>query len=320
MKKLIIAAALMIAGWSAWWFIGKSLVTSGVESKITEYRDQGYTITHNDLGVRGYPLAYKVGAGPVTVIGPKDASGGAGASLKLDKADISAAAYRPTAWSLVHEGPAQFDIPVGPARWEFETLTEAAKIDIGARVTGGLSSLAVDAKDIQVTETGASAPPVKSLAAINYIFSRKGSGATYQLIAKDAAFTPGSLGKIGQALGYEMTNVSGGMDVAGYGSDTPRYTCDDFSVLWGKADMGGAFDLTRGPSGLSGKIDLTVANEQALISELTSKRILSSGEAMIGGLIIGGLPKTDAGRRKISLSVSGDNVSLGPIKLGRLPF
>jgi len=108
--------------------------------------------------------------------------------------------------------------------------------------------------------------------------------------------------------------------VTDYASPAPVYSSDDFALLWGKADLGGNFNLSRSPSGLSGKISLNVNKEQALISDLTSKGILSPGESMIAGLMIGNLPKTEDGRRQITLAVVNNVVSLGPIKLGRLPF
>lgn len=320
MKKLIIGLVIAALLYCAYWFIASRAVASGAHDKIEQYRAQGYTITHSDIAVGGFPARFNADIGPVSITAPAGRLGNSGVKAVLETADISAAAYMPLAWTLTHSGPGQFDIPAGPKRWIFETQTRAADIEATAGALGGIKALKIDAQTIAVTTAGSDAPPVKSVDALNYSFNRKGDAAIYTVLANDITLVAGSLGQVERALGSVINNISGVMNVAAYGSETPSYESNDFSLLWGPADMGGAFNLTRSNAGLSGTIALIVANEQALIKELTAKGILSSGEAMLAGLMIGGLPKTEDGRRKITLKAQNGDLSLGPIKLGRLPF
>ena len=320
MKKLIVALVLIIAAYCAYWFIASGAVASGAQSKIEDYRAQGYEITHAPIDVSGFPLRFDANMGPLSVAAPARPLGQAGAKAVLEKADITAASYTPLAWTISHDGPAQFDVPAGTARWVFDTITDKADVQIKARPTGGLAALKIDAQNVTVTDTAASAPPVKSIADLDYSFTRKGRAAVYDVSAGDIKLLPRVMGQAGQALGANISQISGIMNVAQFGTEAPQYSAADLSIVWGPADMGGGFDLTKGTGGLSGTITLNIDDPQTLMNALTQKGVLSSGEAMIAGLMIGGLPRTDDGRSQFSLSVQDSTVRFGPIKLGKLPF
>ncbi len=320
MRKIIIILILIIGAWTAYWFVAKGAIAKGAAQTITDYRAQGYAIEHSPLKFSGYPLRFKTDAGPLMIETPDSPLGKAGLRARLETAKLSAAAYAPASWTLTHSGAAQFDMPIAGARWIFDTKSESADINAKTRLSGELAKLDIIARGVSVTSTGADAPPVKSLGALDYAFTQKGKTASYDLTADAVTLAAGATGRLGQALGEEIERISGVLSVTDYGSATPGYSSERFNVLWGKADLGGGFNLSRSPAGLSGKIALNVNNEQTLISELTRKGILSSGEAMIAGLMIGNLPKAEDGRRQMSLTVTNNVVSLGPIKLGRLPF
>ncbi len=319
MKKLIITLVIALLIYCGYWFAASRVVASGAASKIEAYRAQGYVINHSAVDVTGFPLRFDAELGPVSITAPA-MSGQDGARATLEKADVSAAAYMPLAWTVTHSGPGSFDIPAGTRRWLFDSVTDAADITIKAGASGGIKALKIDARGVAITATGSDVPPVKSLTMLDYDFTHKNAGAVYKVTAGDITLLPGAMGQAGRALGETVENISGIMSVSDYGTAAPTYQSDNFSLIWGPADMGGAFNLARSDAGLSGTVSLNVANEQTLISELTRKGVISSGEAMIAGLMIGGLPKTEDGRRQIKLSVRDSALSLGPIKLGRLPF
>ena len=320
MKKLIIALIIIIGLFCTYWFIAAGQVAAGAQTKIDEYRAQGYTISHAPVDVSGFPLRFDADMGPLSVTAPKGPLGQPGAKAVLQKADISAASYMPLAWTVSHDGAAQFDVPAGTARWVFDTITDKADVQVKARPTGGLAALNIDAQNVAVTDTAASAPPVKSIADLDYSFTRKAGAAAYKLNASDIKLSAAAMGQAGRALGADISQISGTMNVAGFETPAAAYSSNDLSVVWGPADMGGGFDLSKGQDGLSGTITLNIADPETLMKTLTQKGILSSGEAMIAGLMIGGLPRTDDGRSQFSLAVQDSTVRFGPIKLGKLPF
>lgn len=321
MKKLIAFILVIIALYTAYWFVMSGAVKKAAQEKISEYETSGYVITHAPLEMKGYPLHFDAALGPMQVTAPSTALGGAGAKIVLDAVDISGKAYNPLSWSLVHSGVGTMDLPMGQGqRWVFDTQTQRADIDMRASASGTLKRLDVDALDVRFTSKNQGSIPVRRVGSGTYKFKTGGSQATYSLLAKDLLLNASDLGPIGRAFGDEARSISGTMTATGYGGASPNYVSEDLSLLWGPADMGGGFNLTAGDNGYSGSLVLNVANESALLDALTREGVLSSGEAFMANLAIGGMPQTEDGRRTLTLTVRDNNVGLGPLKIGRLPF
>lgn len=315
MKKLIIALFVIVALYCAYWFVGRSVVADQAQAKISEYREAGYVIEHAPIDVGGFPLNFDADIGPVNVTAPS------GASITLDQADISGKAYFPLAWAINHQGKSRVTLPSLAGPVSFDALTDAAKIDLKARAGGGLKRLSIDADNVALDSQNQKTLPIQSLAGLDFEFKRTGADARFDLRAEDASLDAKQLGDMARAFGNSAQLISGTANVSDFGSSTPRYVSDDFSLLWGPGDMGGGFDLTRNDQGgLDGKITLNVANIDALMAALIKEGIISGGEQMMLSLVLNNLPKTEDGRRALSLTVSNSRVSLGPLKLGRLPF
>lgn len=321
MKKLIIAAILLIVLYCTYWFVMSGAVKNGALDKIASYEQAGYEIEHAPLKVSGFPLRFDAGLGPMTVRAPQTAMGEPGAVLALNTVSVSGKAYNPLAWSLIHTGSGQLNLPVGPqARWVFDTQTDRADIDILAGARGQVKRLAIEARDVRFTPIDNAPFPLRRIEAGDYRFRTAGTTADYQFKAENITLDGAQLGDIGRALGDSAQLISGTMQASDYGREAPRYVSQDLSLLWGAADMGGGFDLIAGPSGYSGKLILNVANEGALMQALTQSGVLSSGEAFMANMVISAMPQTEDERRVLTLTVRDNDVSLGPIKLGKLPL
>jgi len=315
MKKLGIALFVIIALYCAYWFVGKGIVADQAGAKISQYRDAGYVIEHAPIDVAGFPLKFETNIGPVKVATPS------GASVSMDQADISGKAYFPLAWNLTHQGKSRVTLPGLRGPMIFDALTQDAKIDLQARAGGGLKRLSIDASNVALDSQNQLPLPIQSLSVLDFDFSRAGADAVFDLRAEDAALNSKQLGDMAGAFGNSAQLISGTTKVSGFETARPHYASDNLSLLWGPGDMGGGFDLTRNDQGgLDGKITLNVANIDALMSALVKEGVVSGGEQMMMSLVLNGLPKTEDGRTALSLSVSNSRVSLGPFKLGRLPF
>lgn len=315
MKKLVIALFVLIALYCAYWFVGRGVVADQAQAKISEYSEAGYIIEHAPIEVGGFPLNFDADIGPVNVIAPS------GASIALDQADISGKAYFPLAWAITHQGKSRVTLPGLSGPVSFDALTDDAKVNLQARAGGGLKRLSIDASNVALDNQNQKTLPIQSLAALDFDFNRVGADAIFDLRAEDASLNARQLGDMARAFGNSAQLISGTANVSNYGSATPRYVSDNVSLLWGPGDMGGGFDLTRNEQGtLDGKITLNVANLDALMAALVKEGVVSGGEQMMLSLVLNNLPQTDDGRRALSLSVSDNRVSLGPLKLGRLPF
>lgn len=315
MKKLIAALVVCIAVYCAYWFIGRGVVADQAEAKISEYREAGYFIEHAPIEVTGFPLNFDADIGPIEVATPK------GFSVLLNQADISGKAYFPLAWAVTHKGTSRVTLPGLRGPISYDALTDDAKIDLQARAGGGLKRVSIDATDIALSSASQQTPPIQSLGFLDFDFNRVGSDAIFELNAKEAKLDAGQLGDMARALGGSAQLISGTANVSNFDSATPRYVSDDLSLLWGPGDMGGGFDLTRNDQGgLDGNITLNVANIDGLMAALVKEGVVSGGEQMMLSLVLNNLPKTEDGRSALPLSVSNSRVSMGPLKLGRLPF
>lgn len=315
MKKLITALVALVALYCAYWFIGRGVVADQAEVKISEYREAGYFIEHAPIEVTGFPLNFDADIGPVEIATPK------GISVFLDQADISGKAYFPLAWNLSHQGKSRVTLPGLRGLLSYDAVTKEAKIDLQARAGGGLKRLSIDANDIALSSQTQQSPAIQSLGFLDFDFRRVGPDAIFALNAKNAKLDAAQLGDMARALGESAQVISGTANVSNFDAATPRFISDDLSILWGPGDMGGGFDLVRNDQGgLDGSITLNVANIDALMTALVKEGIVSGGEQMMLSLVLNNLPKTEDGRSALPLSVSNSRVSLGPLKLGRLPF
>lgn len=54
------AIVLVIAGWSAAWFYGQSVLREQLDRQIVRMADQGLDVSCADLAIAGYPFRYEV--------------------------------------------------------------------------------------------------------------------------------------------------------------------------------------------------------------------------------------------------------------------
>ena len=317
MKKLLISLILALILYCAYWFFVSKRVASEIVTRAHAYEELGYAISHAPVDMSGFPAHFNADLGPVRVTTPK------GLKAELMNAQLSGKAYFPLSWSVLHSGVSLFEHSKPSGTSISVTVdTGIAKIDAQALAAGGgLKRLNIEARSLEMALTTGDPLPVKSLETLEYSFARAGQTAQLSATARGAALNAGPLGQLGRALGHEISLITGEGTIENFGAPTPRYLSDTLNVLWGPVDIGGGFDVTRGESGvLNGTINLTVANDTELLDELADKGILSNGEKMFASMIIGNLPQTDDGRRKVSISVKDSQMSIGSMTLGRLPF
>jgi len=132
---LIIALVVVVAGWSAAWFYGRSVLAGQLDQQMRRMAEQGLDLTCADLAISGYPFRYEVSCREMQSIDRRGATG------SLGGLNAVALVYNP--WHVIFEArsPAAMSVPVagvaGTVSWE----TARASIRFSERALGALDAV-----------------------------------------------------------------------------------------------------------------------------------------------------------------------------------
>lgn len=143
----IMLLALIVAGWSAFWFVARGLVSSGMEKSLAEAAARGDTWTCLDRSISGYPFRLEIRCKDVTLV--RSATAGV-TRLSTGPVVIIGQPHTPGHVIAQGDGPLVADLADGrriSARWE---LAEASRRASGAE----LERLSLDIRKPVIAITG----------------------------------------------------------------------------------------------------------------------------------------------------------------------
>lgn len=143
----IIVLGLIVAGWSIFWFVARSLINSGIDKSITEAASRGDTWTCKERSISGFPFRLEVRCKDVTLA--RSANAGVTA-LSTGPVVFIGQPHTPGHVIAQADGPLVASLADGRsinARWE---LAEASR-----RASGGeLERLSLDIRKPVISITG----------------------------------------------------------------------------------------------------------------------------------------------------------------------
>jgi hypothetical protein len=132
---LIIAIVLVIAGWSAAWFYGRSVLAGEIDRQIAALNAQDTEISCMDLAIAGFPFRYEVSCREVQSADRWGSGGSVGGLMAV------ALIYNPWHVILEAQSPAAFTIPVNGLRGEVTFDTARASVKFSEMSLGSLAAV-----------------------------------------------------------------------------------------------------------------------------------------------------------------------------------
>lgn len=143
----VIVLGLIVAGWSAFWFVARGMVNSGIDRSIAEAAARGDTWTCIDRSISGYPFRLEIRCRDVTLA--RNVTSGM-TKLSTGPVLFIGQPHTPSHVIAQLDGPLAADLADGRrinARWD---LAEASR-----RASGGdLERLSVDIRKPVISLTG----------------------------------------------------------------------------------------------------------------------------------------------------------------------
>ncbi|MGL4441775.1 MAG: DUF2125 domain-containing protein, partial [Bosea sp. (in: a-proteobacteria)] len=143
----IVVLALIVAGWSAFWFIARSLVSSGIDKALAETAARGDTWACLDRNISGYPFRLEIRCRDVTLM--RSATAGV-TQLSTGPVVFIGQPHTPGHVLAQGDGPLVATLADGRrvnARWE---LAEASRRASGSE----LERLSIDIRKPVIAVTG----------------------------------------------------------------------------------------------------------------------------------------------------------------------
>ncbi len=324
---LIGAIILVMAGWSAAWAYGRSVLADQIDLQMKSIARNGLEVSCADLAIAGYPFRYEVYCRDLV---SRDRRGAAGS---LGALNAVALIYNP--WHIILEAkaPAAIAEPLsgllGEVRWE----TARASIKFSDTSLGAFD--AVLQKPEAAFENAASEGLFAAdKAEVHLRTTPEQTDAVDSFVSVDALQLK-SIPELGEKIDMRgHLQVSGGSAllaganlaslVQAYDGQLPVKLVLLETVI-GKSSLGAAGDLVvNGDGTLSGRLDVTIGNADGLLSALKPLFPPQGDSYALVQNVIQSLKAAETevnGVRSIALPVTIERgvVRVGFLPLGRVP-
>lgn len=324
---LMAAVAVAIAGWSAVWVYGRTVLGDELERQLAGLSRNGVDLTCGNMSIAGYPFRYEVACAGM------QSADRAGMTASVGALNAVALIYNPMHVIFEARPPAAVSVPLsrltGDVTWE----TARASLKFSQSALGEMDAV------IEKPEAAIENPFVAALVSADKaeFHARRMPAAPETLegyLSVDALSTR-SLPGFEEAVDLRtQLQVEGGTPLLA-GAALPALVSAEggslpvrlvlFQATLGESKLSASGDLTlNGDGTLSGKLDVALGNANALLAKL--KPLLPQQDntvKMIDSLVKSldaGAPEVD-GVRTISLPLAIENgfARIGFLPLGRIP-
>ena len=320
--------ALVVAGWSAFWFLAKGMVGSGVDKVITEAAQRGDVWICANRSISGYPFRLVVRCSDVTLT--RTSTAGI-VSLSTGPLIAIGQPHTPSHIIVQADGPLRAELADGrklEARWE---LAEASQ-----RLAGGqLERLSFDVRKPVMTISGTGGTTTLSSAAleghVRRSTARPAEDMASDLFVKVRQLASGDLDALlGDANPSDVdVQITGNrLDLLSHGITAT--TLEAWRISGGKLDLT-RLALKKGikqieargelqlddQRRISGRIEPSVAN----IDQFAGIRLRGGAMDLASALSGRAQPSNQDGLKPLpAIDLRGGRVSLGPVRLPLAPL
>ncbi|WP_417711310.1 DUF2125 domain-containing protein [Roseibium aggregatum] len=321
------AIVLVIAGWSAAWFYGQSVLREQLDLQIARMADQGVDVSCADLAIAGYPFRYEVSCADMRSADRR------GTAASLGGLNAVALIYNP--WHVIFEAqsPAAMSVPVNGLEGGLTWQTARASVRFGENAIGSFDAV------IDKPEAAFDTALARGLFAAEksevHLRKQPESAATLESFVTVQDLSLKSLPELQQTISLRVhTRIEGGTAllsgadlfslVQAQGGELPvELVLAEATLGEGKASAGGNL-VIAGDGTISGALELSLGNPDAL---LTSVKPLFPPDDQTFSLLqnvvksLEPAAKEIDGVRTIALPVSIDRgvVRIGFLPLGQIP-
>lgn len=324
---LMAAIAIVIAGWSAAWFYGRSVLADQLDLQLAGLSSNGVDLTCADMTIAGFPFRYEVACADMQSM-DRD-----GTTASVGALNAVALIYNPMHVIFEATSPASVNVPfsglTGDVTWE----TARASMKFSQNALGEMDAV------IQGPEAAFENPFLAALVSANkaefHARRMPDTPETLEGYLSVDALSTRSLPKFDEAIDMRtQVQIEGGAPLLA-GADLPGLVAANggelpvrlvlFQASLGESKLSASGDLTLNGNGtLSGKLDLALGNANVLLQKL--KPLLPPQDntvQMLDSLVMSldaGAPEVD-GVRTISLPMAIENgfARIGFLPLGRIP-
>lgn len=328
MRIVLILAALAVAGWSGYWFVGARGIETGLTTWLDQRGNEGWVAETSGVEVTGFPSRFEATLSDVEVADP-----GTGVLFSAPDLRIEAASHSPTRATVVFPP----EMTIASPRESIAVSTERLTAHFGF-VPG--PNLTVDDLDAELTALGlaSSADWTATVESGTFDLTRKdGTEATYDIVFAADNLTPSDplrrridparvLPETVEALRLTTTTrFDRPWDRRALEERRPQPTAIDLELLqatWGDLDLRAAGALTIDAEGVpTGQITVKATNWREMVQIAKDAGALPESFApaveraleFVAGM--SGNPDTiDA-----PLGFANGTVNFGPIPLGPAP-
>lgn len=321
---LLIVAGLL-AAYTGYWFYARSRIIASTERWIADQNAAGYVITHERLGVGGYPYRFEVTIDRPHVEAP-DMDGGWTADI--ERLTAHALPYDFTNWIVNLSTPVMIDWP-RPERSLHRVEASLARISLSSG-GGATQRLGIEIDDLNILTLEGEPRPVRSADRMRLVAQTTEDNE----LRIQAAFGGVRLnpefgdGRLREAFGEDLALFRLGLtvrswpslarngDAREWASDRGRMEIRETRVSWGDLDVSVAGDLGL-DSALrpEGRLSLYFVDPALVASRLEEPGIISASDARALRLLAQAAPRDERGSA-LPLFLMNGGIFLGPIRLG----
>jgi hypothetical protein len=323
MRILIVLATVLAGLYGGYWFVGRSAVSNGAESLVTELRARGWDIGYSDMTTVGFPSRFDTTVTDLAVREPE-----MGIVWQAPVFQVFALSYRPNRVIAVWPGTQMVRVAGQDVAVTSQNLRASAAVTPSTDLA--LDNITVDGTGLSLSSNmGWTAALARGL----FAFRASGPGPTdYDLFVEGTDLVlpadmtarldpdgsmPASIAtlRIDSGLTLDQAldrHLAGEVALRGLNLRALQLT-------WGDVTLSGNGTLTIDERGVpEGRITLGVQNWDRLIALAVAAGIIDAGLAPTIGNVATALA---AGGDTVSLPLGfqGGQMSLGPLPLGAAP-
>ena len=324
---LITAILVVIAGWSAAWAYGRSVLQGQIDQQLQVLATQGLDLTCGDLVIAGYPFRYEVACRDMQ---SEDRFGATGS---LGELSAVALVYNP--WHVIFEArsPAAMAVPVtgltGDVSWTtarasmkftddalgaLDAVVDQPEAVFGSAVSEG--AFAADKAELHLRQVPDVAGMLEGFVTVDQLALKSVPGLPHSLMLRGHARIEGGMALMAGANLAALVQAQGG--------ELPiRLMLAEAGL--GKSRAAASGDLVLSGDGtLSGVLELTIGNAAELLQSL--KPVFPAQDStfpLLEGVVKSldtAATEVDGVRTvKVPVTISQGVVQIGLLPVGRIP-
>lgn len=310
-KGAILILAFFLAGFTAYWAVGRTLIGNIFTHALKSSRKAGYPIVHKGLTLGGFPMTFTVNMATPSI---QSAAGQTPISLKGERVEWRATALTPRTWQGRHIGDARIDMRgPGGTRWLFDARPFRVNAEAKLKLNGGLSRLRLTGFRLRPEAVIGTEPPINAVNELEIFITEATENTDIDLRIDEVFLNPATWPKLQSVFGPRIRALTVKAKAVGLKAlDAETYhtwqkgghfVSDDWQLNWDALNMSGTFDMTSGPDGMSGTIQIALDDEKRVIDAFVTADLITAGQAQQIGLAMMIMPSNEAGQKMVTLTL-----------------